>query len=425
MKKHSLISSAAILSFVNIILRLSGFGLRVWLANRLGAQGMALYQLVFPVFSLMMTVATGGLPTALSRIAAADEGGSHAALRSTLRLSLTLSVPLLIAAGVCAPLICTYVLGQSSTLLPFLIMLPCVACASACSIYSGYFYGRGNVLPGAVSQLTEQAVRIGACILLFSLFPSAEPSCAAALAMGGMLLGDVSSLLCVRAFYRKPESIGFMRGPSRLLTDSAPVTLLRLFGSAVSSFTSVILPGRLIASGLSNEAALEGFAVMTGMAQPLVFMGCMVTGALGTALIPSLSADMARGNSHTAKRKISLSLLLCGGFSLLCAFGLYALAPQLSILLYSRTDVGGYLRMLAPLVVLASMGNLTSSVLHGLGAQKYTLRNHLIGAIPSVIGVLLCAVPNIRLAGYAVGHCIGDAVCLVLNLCCIRKRLPK
>ena len=59
--RQSYLKNAALLTGSDVVLRLAGMGLRIWLANELGGEGMGLYQLVLAVYSLFVTLATAGV----------------------------------------------------------------------------------------------------------------------------------------------------------------------------------------------------------------------------------------------------------------------------------------------------------------------------------------------------------------------------
>ena len=56
--RQSYLKNAALMTGADVLLRLAGMGLRIWLANALGGEGMGLYQLVLAVYSLFVTLAT-------------------------------------------------------------------------------------------------------------------------------------------------------------------------------------------------------------------------------------------------------------------------------------------------------------------------------------------------------------------------------
>ena len=68
MKKTVFIKNAAILTASSLILRFVGIIFKVWLAAKIGAEGIGLYQLVFSVYMFAATFATSGICTAVTRL---------------------------------------------------------------------------------------------------------------------------------------------------------------------------------------------------------------------------------------------------------------------------------------------------------------------------------------------------------------------
>ena len=82
--RQSYLKNAALLTGADIVLRLAGMGLRIWLANALGGEGMGLYQLVLAVYSLFVTLATSGVSVAATRLMAEELSRSRAEARGML-----------------------------------------------------------------------------------------------------------------------------------------------------------------------------------------------------------------------------------------------------------------------------------------------------------------------------------------------------
>ena len=99
--RQSYLKNAALLTGSDVVLRLAGMGLRIWLANELGGEGMGLYQLVLAVYSLFVTLATAGVSVAATRLMAEELSGpasARGAARGMLRHLLAAGLVLLIAA---------------------------------------------------------------------------------------------------------------------------------------------------------------------------------------------------------------------------------------------------------------------------------------------------------------------------------------
>ena len=83
MNKRTFYMNTAIMTGCSLLLRLFGILFRIFISNRVGAEGMGLYQLVFSVYVLGTTFANSGLITAVNRLAAEHlaRGNPHAVKR--------------------------------------------------------------------------------------------------------------------------------------------------------------------------------------------------------------------------------------------------------------------------------------------------------------------------------------------------------
>ena len=92
--RQSYLKNAALMTGADVLLRLAGMGLRIWLANALGGEGMGLYQLVLAVYSLFVTLATAGVSVAATRLMAEELARSPAEARGMLHRLLLAGVGL-------------------------------------------------------------------------------------------------------------------------------------------------------------------------------------------------------------------------------------------------------------------------------------------------------------------------------------------
>lgn len=80
--KYLLIKGTLILTLSGFITKIIGFIYRIFLSQTIGAHGMGIYQLIFPVQTLCYALTVGGIQTAISRSVAAkaaqkDEQGAR------------------------------------------------------------------------------------------------------------------------------------------------------------------------------------------------------------------------------------------------------------------------------------------------------------------------------------------------------------
>ena len=59
--KHPVLTGTAILTCAGTLSRLIGFFYRIFLSRTIGAQGLGIYQMIFPVYALCLSGVTAGL----------------------------------------------------------------------------------------------------------------------------------------------------------------------------------------------------------------------------------------------------------------------------------------------------------------------------------------------------------------------------
>ena len=95
--RNFLLKGTLLLTLSGFLTKIIGFIYRIFLSQKIGAQGMGIYQLIFPVYTLCYALAVGGIQTAISRLAAAkaalkDEQGARDIFLLSATLATTISI---------------------------------------------------------------------------------------------------------------------------------------------------------------------------------------------------------------------------------------------------------------------------------------------------------------------------------------------
>ena len=61
--KNALLRGTILLTLTGILCRILGFFYRIFLANVIGAEGMGIYQLIFPIYSICFSLCASGTET--------------------------------------------------------------------------------------------------------------------------------------------------------------------------------------------------------------------------------------------------------------------------------------------------------------------------------------------------------------------------
>ena len=92
---RKIVTGAIILTAAGVITRILGFVYRVYMSNIIGAEGMGLYQLIMPVYSLAWALTCSGFTTTVSKLTAQEKArGAMGNVRRILKLSVAVTTGL-------------------------------------------------------------------------------------------------------------------------------------------------------------------------------------------------------------------------------------------------------------------------------------------------------------------------------------------
>ncbi|SEC73176.1 stage V sporulation protein B [Paenibacillus sp. GP183] len=400
MSKQSFIHGTMILLAAGIMNRLLGFIPRITLPRVIGAEGVGLYQMGWPFLIVILTFITGGIPVAVAKLVAeAEAENNEARTRRILKISLTLSISLGVFFTALCLLASTWItkhlLTDSRVYLTFLCMSPIIMIVAIGSVVRGYFQGKHNMIPTAVSQTVETLVRI-VMVLLFAYFMLPYGiEFAAAGAMIGVMVGELSGMLMLLIYVRagkrnSPErakaaigtnlSKGRLNNLRRILRISIPVTGSKLVGATSYLLESILIMQSLSLAGISTALATSQYGALQGMIIPILMLPSALTYSLSVSLVPSLSEAAARKDMHTIHKRLhqSLRLALVTGapFTVL----MFVLAEPLCLIMYNQPNISVMLKMMAPVALFIYFQAPLQAALQALNKPGSALINTLIGS---------------------------------------------
>lgn len=426
-KGQSYLKNAVILTATGLLLRFAGMFFRVWVAGRIGPEGMGLYQLIFTLYTLSVNLATAGISVTATRLVAEElsanrPGGALGVLRRVLALSFGLGCA---AAGLQALLAAPaarYWLGDARAARSLRLLAPSLPFMAMAAALRGYFLARRRVEPNAVSQMFEQAVRI--CVVM-ALLPAAagrgiEAACAAVVV--GNTVSETLSCLGMFWFYRRDRRAAYPaarpalpRGAmGRLWAILLPVEGSRCMASALQTAENMLVPACLLPFLASREQAVAQYGALKGMAMPVLFFPFSFLSALATLLMPEITEAHIQGRARALERLIGRMLRLTCIGSILMA-GLFTLyGPALGRLLYGSEEVGRYLRVLGPAMPFMYLESMVDGVLKGMGEQLATFRYAMWDSVLRIAGVL-ALLPRFGMAGFLAVMLASNAFTCILN----------
>ena len=401
----------AVLTGASLLMRCVGLAYQVWLAGRIGAAGIGLWQLVASVSMLSATLAISGIRFTTTRLLAEEFGcgrgsGIHAAVKRCFAYAATFGTAACFFLYLSAERIGFLWIGDARTVLSLRYIAFPLPLLSVSCVLNGYFIAGGAAWKTAAVQVFEQLIQVGAVMCFLRLAPESDLEYSCAAIAKGNLLADAASLLMIGGAYladRKRHSSG-PPGPNlggRMLRIALPLAFSAYARTGLTTLENLLVPRKLRESGFSAEKALSGYGTISGIVFPLIgFPACLLS-ALADLLVPELTAAQVQGDTRrinlTVRRLLQMTLL----YSFAVAAILFLFAGQLGRLVYHTDSVGPYIRIFAALVPIMYMDIVTDGCLKGLGQMMHSMSYNICEAC---FGVLLVIVllPKLGLSGYII-----------------------
>ena len=315
MKAGEVLKGSLTVALGGLISKIIGAVYRVPLTNLIGAEGIGLYQMVFPVYCAMLTFSSTGLPAAISKLVGENPQGGGCVFRRSLLLFGSIgaagSLIMFVLGGLFAKL-----QGNYSAAICYRAMSPAVFCVSVISCVRGYFQGKGNMRPTAVSQITEQAVKT-VFGLFFCFMFGKTPVTAAALASAAVTVSEICALAYM---FIKLKILGYIKEKTprergsykKILALTVPVSLTALMlplGHFADSFIVINALGR-------TPEATALFGIYSGSVAALTGLPIALAYGAAVACVPAIS----RGEYREAVNAVRFTGLISIPFTLFFAF---------------------------------------------------------------------------------------------------------
>ena len=115
-----------------------------------------------------------------------------------------------------------------------------------------------------------------------------------------------------------------------------PVSASALVTNGIASAGAVILPTRLVASGLSRTEAISALGIVSGIASPIMFLPIALLASLCTVAMPQVSRYASKHNQSRLQHFTSQSLFATGIVGIPATALLLPLAPVIARLFFYR-----------------------------------------------------------------------------------------
>ena len=430
--KKSFVKSATVMMVATLVAKIIGAFYRIPLTNALGAEGMGLYQLIYPVYALILTTSSGALPLAISVLVSENivKGSLNknkllvkASFYALFTVGAVLSVALILLSRIIGAL-----QGVENARYGYIAIAPSILFVSGIAVLKGWFQGNHLMFPSALSALIEAVVKLVVGLTLAYALQAYGVVIQVAGALIGVSVSEVVTFIVLIVLYKKRTSnarikLDFKSAREEykaILKISLPITI----GSMIFPLTQFIdsfLVVNILKSSLTNTIATAYYGVFSGPVSTLINLPISLSLAIGIAVVPHLSKNREERNIKAIRLKTStamkVAVLIGVPFT-----ALYMVAPrEILSFLYgglseTELNLGAELLVIsAPTVLFLALTQICTSVLQGLKDTRSPIINLAIGGSVKILTSVVLLY-SIGIKGVAYAGLIAFGVTCFLNI---------
>ena len=415
MKRRRALTGIFTLTLSSFALRGAGLLFRLALTDRLGAEGMGIYQLISTVDLFCSLLTCAGIPLTVSRLCAEHRSQARSVVQQACFYGATMGLLPAMALFLFSDSLALHLLGDIRTAAALRWIAPSLPLLGISAALRGVFLSRGKVLVPTLTEAVDQAVRIGLGLLLLGRCEGDLSMQCAAVFFASSAAELISLLALTGAYLRCREPPGKPAPHSLLLDSVLPIWLGALLSGGVHSLENLLLPALLRQAGASAAQALAQYGLLSGLVMPLLMFPAALPAAIGTLMLPRLAQANAQDEKHRARTLVEQALTASLWIGLLCCAGFLLLGPSVLRFYYHEPAAVGLLMLLSPLLPLHSLDHISDVLLKALGKQRVSLGIEFADSLLRIGGILLL-VPRAGMRGVLLTLYLSAVLCVLGRL---------
>lgn len=437
MNRESFLYGAMILLAASFVNRIIGFVYQILTIRLINPEGVGLFNMVFPIYILLLVIASAGIPVAIAKLVAEEiarnnPAGAHRIFKISFGLIFISCCSITVMTLIALPALQKYVFANPEAYHCFLCLIPGIVIVSLCSAFRGFFQGLQQMKPTALTQTAEQMVRVTIGLsFAYLLLPWGIEYAAVGISLG-VVMGELTGFIYMLIIYlqNRLEVTDHSKAPversretlRKIFELAVPVTMTRFVATALMSIDAILIPQRLQAAGHSLSQATSIYGQFIGIAEALWTTPSMVTISLATVLIPTVSSAVASNNWKTVYNRIDEALrftMLAG----LPATALFLMMPEdLCDVLFGYREAGTALAVLAIGGPFMYFQQTVTGILQGLGRAEKPFKNMVIASLFKILGIFfLTSMPQLGIHGTALAMVMFSMIMAWLNYLDLRN----
>lgn len=420
--KEKFIKSTIILIIGGLITKILGIVNKVIMTRLLKTEGVGLYMLILPAFTLFINLASFGFPIAVSKLVAEDDKNNKKLIFSVIPFSLLINVILIILIMIFAPFLSHYLLKEDKVYYAIIAISLVIPFTSISAILRSYFFGKEKMFPHVISNVIEDIARLVLIIVGIPIFLEYGIEYAVFFLVASNVISELASILILFLFL--PKNFKLKRNdikPSKIylkdsLEISVPTTISRLIGSFTYFLEPIILTSILLYTGYTRSYITTEYGVISGYVMPIILLPSFFSNAISQALLPIVSKSYKKKNYKYTKKKIKQAISISLAIGILFTISFITIPDVILKLIYNTTEGSTYLKFFAPICLLQYIVSPLSMSLDAMGKSKDNLIVTIVISIIRTVALPLFALLKIGMWALIISTSINIIVDTLMSL---------
>ncbi|WP_454053983.1 putative polysaccharide biosynthesis protein [Clostridium sp. Marseille-Q7071] len=438
---QSAAKGVAILSMAMLFVKLMSLLYVPVLRAILKPEGIGVYYSCYQIFQYFYIIGNSGLPVAISKIvsefiALGNYKDALKTFKMARAMAFILGLVLTLLLFLFAEPLAKSMNSEQSTY-ALMALSPTILITTILCAYKGYFQGRGNMTPTAISQVIEQVFNTGFSLIFAYLLIGYGNEYGAAGGTVGTTLGALVAAIYFFRFYNKNRANNIPLGYShkgierasneeiakKILFYAIPITIGIAIQQAGTLVDLKLVKGRLDIAGF-DKSNIEILWGILSQYTVLINVPLALVSSLSISIVPIISAHSATKDKKSLRNSVNTSVKAAYLITVPSAVGLSVFSLQILQLLKLDLDISNLLFYGSYVIILMAIVYLQTSILQGLGKVKAVTIFSVIGLIGKIIAnYVFVAIPEINILGAIIGNAISFLIMLILNQLLINQSL--
>ena len=445
--QSKLLRGTFILTFGTILSKVIGLIYVIPFYQIVGKYGTQLYSYSYVPYTIFISIATAGVPLAVSKFIAKYNALEEYAVgrklfKSGLVVMLLTGFAAFLVMYFAAPLLAGLSHPGKGQMANVITVIRAVSFALIVvpfmSLIRGYFQGHQSMGPSAVSQVVEQIVRIvftlaGAYIVL--KFLNGTIVTAVSVATFAAFIGAIGGLVVLFWYWFKRKSylnellehdkgtinVSLKDIYKEIFIYAAPFVFVGIANPLFQFIDQITMTRAMLDVGINQKLADTAFGILNFESHKIVIIPVSLATAFSLTLVPSITKAFVENDRKNLNHQLNQTFQVMLYLTLPAAIGLSLLAEPVYTAFYEHDSLGTQvLAAYAPVAILFSLYSVTAAILQGINEQRFTILSLLVGLLLK-LALNMPLIKMFETRGAVLATALGYTAAIVINLIVIKS----